>query len=82
MFQTAFFACADFHKVGSSLRKAQGIVRPTPDQIGILVVLSIIFPEAYGTDVESTPFGQCFISAAWTGIQGTVFTRRLVNTLE
>lgn len=54
--------------VPASLGQRQPSIGPAADDVGIAVVLAVVFPEADGADFEPTPFVECEAAAAGTAM--------------
>jgi hypothetical protein len=53
MLSMPLFTCAERCKVPTSLLKTEGAVRAAANTGGVLVILTVILPEANGTDLVS-----------------------------
>jgi len=60
----ALLASSEFGEVASGFRKTESSVGAAPDQVGVLIVLAIIFPEADVTDAVAASFWQRLVAAA------------------
>ena len=63
------------------MRKAEPSVRPSPDLFRVVVVLTIILPEAYWADFVASPSMKGLVSAAGAAICLHLFGR-FVHVLE
>jgi hypothetical protein len=58
-FDKSFLASRELPIVRPGFRKTQRAVRSTSDEILIVIILAIIFPEADRADVEYSAFFEC-----------------------
>src|SRR5262249_28967286 len=78
MRESSLFGSAEAPVVGSCLGETQGTIGPTPDHVGVLVVLPIIFPKTDRTDVIAAALGQCLAATARAPVRAR-FSSRLAN---
>jgi hypothetical protein len=64
----AFFTCPEVLEIILRLTQAQCPVRSTPDLVNVVFVLTVVFPPADRTYLESSPAMQGLEFAAWTSI--------------
>ena len=69
MRQDPFLRCADLSVVRSRRCQAERVVGATTHIVGIVVILSIVLPEADGTDVVTTSLVQRDAPAAGTRVR-------------
>lgn len=67
--QKPILDCTDALEVLSCRREAQPIVRTSSYLVGIVLVLSVILPEANGADLVAAPLRQGDVGAAGAGVR-------------
>jgi len=64
-------ASSHYFEVGAGLREAQRSVWTSANNIGVLIILTIILPETHGTNVKAATLREGFKSTAGASIINT-----------
>jgi hypothetical protein len=59
-------ACSQLAVVRACLSEAESTIRPASDNVGIVLVLTVVLPEADGADLESATLTERPAETAWT----------------
>jgi hypothetical protein len=70
------FACPDSVERPPSVAQARCSVRTATDDVGVVVVLAVVLPEAHRTDLESATLAKCEVAAARTHVRPMLRSRR------
>ena len=58
MWSRPFFACSEFPKICAGMSEAEGAIRTASDDVCIVLILAVVFPEADSTDLETSSHAQ------------------------
>jgi hypothetical protein len=64
VFENSILTCSDPKKIGTGLSETQSRIWSASYIVGIVVILSVIFPETHGAYVVASAFRQCSVAAA------------------